>query len=104
MRGVTIPRPVHVRFRTHIGKEITVDPTDTDEDYTAEMLSATDVLEYHDEREKLNSLRAEIRALGVNAVARESGVSPSRVQAFVNEGARPHPETIAKLRRAADGL
>jgi hypothetical protein len=35
---VTIPRPVEVRLRTRIGKEITVDPTDTDEDYTAEML------------------------------------------------------------------
>ena len=46
MHGVTIPRPVHVKLRTRIGKEITVDPTDTDEDYTAEMLSATGVLEY----------------------------------------------------------
>ena len=46
MHGETIPRPVHVNPRTRIGKEITVDPTDTDEDFTAEMLSATDVLEY----------------------------------------------------------
>ncbi len=56
MRGVTIPRPVHVKSRTRIGKEITVDPTDTDEDYTAEMLSATDVLEY-------GNLRREARCL-----------------------------------------
>jgi hypothetical protein len=39
MHGVTIPRPVYVKSRTYVGKEITVDPTDTDEDYTAEMLT-----------------------------------------------------------------
>jgi len=61
MHGVTIPRPVHVKSRTRVGKEITVDPTDTDEDYTAEMLSATDVLQYRSPEEKLDALRAAVR-------------------------------------------
>ena len=55
MHGVMIPRPVHVRSRTRIGKEITVDPTDTEEDYTAEMLSATEVLSYGSAEEKLEA-------------------------------------------------
>ncbi|HEY1683104.1 MAG TPA: hypothetical protein VGF98_15760 [Candidatus Tumulicola sp.] len=32
MHGVTIPRPVHVKLRTRIGKELTADPTDANED------------------------------------------------------------------------
>jgi hypothetical protein len=41
MRGLTIPRPVRVESVTKIGKEVVVDPTDTDEGLTAEMMSAT---------------------------------------------------------------
>jgi DNA-binding phage protein len=100
MHGVTIPRPVHVKLRTRIGKEITVDPTDTDEDYTAEMLSATDVLEYRNPGEKLDALRAAVRAAGIKRVARISGVPRSKVQAFVNQGAVPQRKTVAKLEAA----
>jgi hypothetical protein len=100
MHGATIPRPVHVKSRTQIGKEITVDPTDTDEDYTAEMLTATDVLEYRNHEEKLDALRAAVRAAGIKRIARLSGVHRSKVQAFVNQRATPHPPTIAKIEAA----
>ena len=100
MKSVTIPRPVHVTLRTRIGKEVTVDPTDTDEDYTAEMLSATNVLEYRDREEKLGSLRALVRAAGIKRIARISGVQRSKLQAFVNQGTTPHPSTIAKIEAA----
>ena len=65
MHGVTIPRPVHVKLRTRIGKEITVDPTDTDEDFTAEMLSATDVLQSSNRYEKVDRLRVAVKAAGI---------------------------------------
>jgi len=35
MRGLTIPRPVRVDSIVLIGKEVIVDPTDTDEGLTA---------------------------------------------------------------------
>jgi hypothetical protein len=47
MRGLTIPRPVHVTSIEHMGKEVIVDPTDTPEELTAEQLSATDPVIYH---------------------------------------------------------
>jgi DNA-binding phage protein len=102
MHGVTIPRPVHVKLRTRIGKEITVDPTDSGEDFTAEMLSATDVLAYRSAEEKLDALRAAVRAAEIKRVARISGVQRSKVQAFVNQHATPHPATIAKILEALD--
>ncbi len=68
MRGVTIPRPVRVKSRTRIGREITVDPTDSNEDFTAEMLSATDVLQYRSPEEKLEALRAAVKAAGMAAI------------------------------------
>jgi len=46
MRGFTIPRPVRIASVTHVGKEIIVDPTDTTEGLTAELLGATTVVEY----------------------------------------------------------
>ena len=104
MRGLTIPRPVYVTSVKHIGKEVIVDPTDTAEELTAEQLYATDPVIYSDECEELDALRAEVRAIGVNAVARESGVSRSCVQAFVNKDAKPRPETIAKLGAAVAAL
>jgi DNA-binding phage protein len=103
MHGVTIPRPVDVKARTRIGKEITVDPTDTDEGYTAEMFSATDVLEYTAPEEKLDALRAAVKTAGIQRIARMSGVPRSKVQAFVNEGTMPHPSTIAKIAPALRG-
>ena len=103
MHGVTIPRPVHVKSRTRIGKEITVDPTDTDEDFTAEMLSATDVLEYRTPGEKLEALRGAVKAAGIKRIARAAG-SRSQIQAVVNEGKTPHESTIAKIEAALPRL
>lgn len=87
-----------------MGKEVIVDPTDAAEDLTAEQLYATDPLIYREEHEELDTLRAEVRAIGVNAVAREAHVSRSRVQAFVNDGTKPHAETLAKIKPAVNAL
>jgi hypothetical protein len=96
-RGLTIPRPVHVESVTAIGKEIIVDPTDTDEELTAEMLSATEVLEYHDPDEDLEALRSAIREIGVKPVAHEIGISDRQLRSIVNKGFHPHGSTIDKL-------
>jgi hypothetical protein len=103
-RGLTIPRPVHVTKVLHMGKEVIVDPSDTPEELTVEQLYATDPLIYRGEDEELDILRAEVRAIGVNAVSRAAGVARSRVQAFVNEGATPQPETVEKIRAAIEVL
>ena len=100
MHGVTIPRPVHVRSRTRIGKEITVDPTDTDEDFTAEMLSATNVLAYHSPQEKLEDLRVAVIAARIKRIARISGVPRSQLQGLVNGSTTPTAATIAKIEAA----
>jgi hypothetical protein len=39
MRGLTIPRLVHVKSIEHIGKEVIVDPTEVSKDLTAEQLN-----------------------------------------------------------------
>jgi DNA-binding phage protein len=104
MHGVTIPRPVHVKLRTRIGKEITVDPTDTDEDFTAEMLSATNVLAYRSPEEKLEALRAAVIAARIRRVARISGVSRSQLQGLVNRRSTPSSPTIAKIESALQRL
>jgi hypothetical protein len=101
-RGLLIPRPVRVESKTAIGKEVVVDPTDTDEGLTAEMLSATEVLEYEDLSERLDALRAKVRVGGVKPIARASGVSRSKVQAFVNQGATPHESTLLRLERVVE--
>jgi DNA-binding phage protein len=90
--------------RTRIGKEITVDPTETDEDYTAEMLSATDVLEYRDREEKLAALRAAVRAVGIKRVARIGGAPRSQFQGFVSGRTTPNAKTIAKIEAALGRL
>jgi hypothetical protein len=102
MRGMTIPRPVHVESVTHIGKEVTVDPTDTDEDFTAEMLSATNVQKYHNPSDKLNTLRAKVKAFGINPTSRVSDITRRVLQAFVNQGTTPHRSTIEKLETALE--
>jgi DNA-binding phage protein len=94
---------VRVETKTAIGKEVIVDPTDTDEGLTAEMLSATEVVIYENATKRLDGLRAKIRAAGIKPVARDSGVSRSQIQAIVNEGNMPHQSTIAKLEAALDG-
>ena len=58
MRGLTIPRPVHVTSIEHMGKEVIVDPTDTPEELTAEQLSATDPVIYRDARKMYDALRS----------------------------------------------
>ena len=100
MRGLTIPRPVHVTSIEHIGKEVIVDPTDTAEELTAERLSATEVLVYHDESKKHDALRAQIREVGTKRVASEAGVGLRTIQMFVNAGTTPHELTIAKIEAA----
>jgi hypothetical protein len=104
MRGVTIPRPVHVKLRTRIGKEITVDPSDTDEDFTAEILSATNVLAYPSPEEKLEALRAAVIAARIRRVARISGVPRSQLQGFVGGKTAPNAATISKLEDALQAL
>ncbi len=104
MRGVTVPRPVRVESKTAIGKEVIVDPTDTGEGFTAEQLSATPVQEYHNPNDRLDALRAKIKATGIKAIARASGVSRSKLQAFVNQGAMPQRSTIKNLEAALDRL
>ena len=102
-RGLLISRPVFVETKGAIGKEVIVDPTDTNEGLTAEILSATEVVIYEHATEKLEALRAKIRATGVKLVARASGVSRSEIQAIANGGTRPHRSTIAKLEPVLDG-
>jgi DNA-binding phage protein len=91
MHGVTIPRPVHVKSRT-------------DEDFTAEMLSATDILEYHNPEEKLEALRAAVIGAGTKRIARISGVPSSQRQRFVNRKSAPNAATIAKIEVALGRL
>lgn len=100
MRGVTIPRPVHVGSIEHMGKEVIVDPTDTPEEMTAEQLSATDPVTYRDARKTYDALRARIRDAGISRVAREAKVSRSIVKAFVNQGTMPQRATFARIEAA----
>jgi transcriptional regulator with XRE-family HTH domain len=88
---------VHVESKEIIGKEVIVDPTDTAEGLTAEMLSATEVLLYENATKRLDALRTKIRATGIKLVARASGVSRSEIQAIINEGAIPQESTITRL-------
>jgi hypothetical protein len=104
MRGLTVPRPVRVASVTPIGKEVIVDPTDTDEGLTAEMLSETDVIEYVDPSLELDALRLNIRDVGVRAVSRKANRSRRHVQEFVNGQSTPHPKTIGKLKEAVKAL
>lgn len=99
-RGLTISRPVQVKSKTAIGKEVIVDPTDADEGLTAEMLSETSVQEYVDQDDRLDGLRARIQALGIRGVARTSGVSRWHLQEFVNHGTTPHQSTIERVEAA----
>jgi len=84
--------------------EILCDPTDTAEDFTAELLSATDPLIYRDNSEELEALRAQIRAIGVKTVAREARVSRSRMQAFVNQSTTLQPATVARIKATLRAL
>jgi hypothetical protein len=100
MRGLTIARPVRVESVISIGKEVIVDPTDSDEGLTAEVISETSTIEYINPGEALDALRARVREAGIKAVSRESRLSRRNVQEFLNAGAVPQTETIAKLENA----
>jgi DNA-binding phage protein len=104
MRGLTIPRPVHATAVEHIGKEVIVDPTDTSENLTAEELNATEPVIYRSELEKLDALRALIKACGISRVALAAGISRSQIKAFVNQGKTPFASTIAKIEAALKAL
>jgi DNA-binding phage protein len=105
-RGLLIPRPVRVEHVTPIGKEVIVDPTDTDEGLTAEMFGATEVLEYHDQGERLESLRAQIMEApeSLAAIAREAKIDRRTLQRSVNQGVILHESTIDKLEAAVRRL
>jgi len=105
MRGLTIPRPVHATSILHLGKEVIVDPTDTSDDLTAEVLNATEPVIYCDERESIEDLRARVRAAGVKRVARAAtGVSLSTIHRFVNHATKLHPSKLAKIEAALVAL
>lgn len=104
MRGTTTPRPVRVESVTPIGKLLIVDPTDMDEDFTAQMLSATDVLEYRSAQEKLEAFRAAVKAAGIKRIARISGVPRSQFQTFVNRGSSLNTANITKVEGALAAL
>ncbi|MGA8533204.1 MAG: hypothetical protein WB615_03730 [Candidatus Tumulicola sp.] len=100
MRGLTIPRPVRVEKIVEIGKEVIVDPTDTDEGLTAEVLSATDALEYVSPDDELKALRARVRVAGIRAVSESASLSRRHVQEFASGQTTPRSGTIKKLERA----
>jgi hypothetical protein len=104
MRGLTIPRPVRVEKIVEIGKEVIVDPTDTDEGITAEMLTATDALEYVNRDEAIEALRARVREAGIRAVSEGASLSRRHVQEFANGQTIPRSGTIEKLERALQEL
>jgi DNA-binding phage protein len=87
-----------------IGKEVIIDPTDTLEDFTADMLSATNVLEYRNSHEKLEALRAAVAAAGIKRIARTSGVSRSHLQGLSVRGLCQTPRTIARIEVALAAL
>jgi DNA-binding phage protein len=96
-RGLLIPRPVRVEQLTPIGKEVIVDPTGTDEGLTAEMLGATQVLEYESLAERVNALRPAIRAIGLKKIAKAVGLTDRALRAIVNQGAVPRKSTVERL-------
>lgn len=91
MRGLTIPRPVHVASIEHMGKEVIVDPTDTPEELTAEQLSATDPVIYRDAHKTYDALRARVRAAAISRAAREAQVSRFKRQGVRESRDGPAP-------------
>jgi hypothetical protein len=101
-RGYTIPRPVCVESKTAIGKEVIVDPTDIDEGITAELLSATNVIEYQDPQERLDDLREAIRSIGIARIASTVRISERSLRRIVHQGVTPHTSTLTKLEAAME--
>lgn len=97
-RGFTIPRPVHAESKTPIGKEVIVDPTDTSEMLTAEMLSETQTLVYDWSEDGERALLEAVRAYGIRKMGREAKISRRHLEEAVSGKSRMHDETVAKIR------
>jgi hypothetical protein len=95
-----------VEHVTPIGKEVIVDRTDTDEGLTAEMLGATEVLEYRDQGGRLDLLRVQITEAreSLAAIAWEARIDRRTLQRCVNQGVTLHQRTIDKLEAAVRRL
>jgi hypothetical protein len=70
------------------------------------MLGATEVLEYDDQGERLDSLRVQITEApeSLAAIAREAKIDRRTLQRFVNQGVTLHESTIEKLEAAVRRL
>jgi hypothetical protein len=72
---------------------------------TAEELSATEPVIYHDEHAWNEGLRARVRAAGVKRVARATVVvSLSTIQRFVSRGTKIHASKLARIETALQAL
>jgi hypothetical protein len=70
------------------------------------MLGATEVLEYHDQRERLAPLRTQIMDAdeSLAAIARDAKIDRRTLQRFVNRGVTLQESTIDKLEAAVRRL
>jgi len=66
------------------------------------MLGATEVLEYHNQGQRLDALRVQITDAreSLAAIAREAKIDRRTLQRFVNPGGTLHEPTIDKLEAA----
>jgi len=64
------------------------------------MLSATDALQCVNQDEEIDALRAQVREVGIRAVAESAALSRRHVQEFANGQTRPRSGTIEKLKKA----
>jgi len=99
-----ISRPVRVEHLTPSRQGVIVHPSDTDEGLTAEMLGATQVLEYDSLAKRVNALRPATRAIGIKKIAKALGLSDRALRAIVNQDILPHKSTIEKLEAALERL
>ena len=102
-RGLLISRPVFVEPSEPSVKRLSSTRLIPTKDLPPRFSARRKVVIYEHATEKLEALRAKIRATGVKLVARASGVSRSEIQAIANGGTRPHRSTIAKLEPVLDG-
>jgi hypothetical protein len=104
MRGLTIPRPVHVTSIEHMGKEVIVDPTDTPEELpgrAAERDGSCDLSRYS--QNVRFAARADPRRRHFPRGTRGRG-EPFGRQDVREPRDDPHPSTIAKLEAALERL
>jgi len=69
-----------------------------------EMLSQTQIVEYHDPADRLDALRAAVKARGIKPIAREAQLDERHVRRFVNQTRDPHVSTVARIEAALRGL